>query len=177
MRRAVLVAKKRRARLVPPGVRRPDRSTPCEVAEWSLWSLFVGRSWIPRDWRFLYSVGVVLSTEDRSLRWSQLCLARWRSSLLKNGMVTLWAAIYLRISLRRCVWCGPPDLGIGFEVLHYTLAASSDVAGASSLSMVPRLLAPMYVGSLRSRLELVESVCDALAPLNEGVHSSGRLFW
>ena len=39
VRRAVLVAKKRRARLVPPGVRRPDRSTPCEVAEWSLWSL------------------------------------------------------------------------------------------------------------------------------------------
>lgn len=93
-------------------------------------------------------------------------------------MVTLWAAIYLRISLRRGVWCGPPGiLYIGFEVLHYTLAASSDVAGASSLSMVPRLLAPMYVGSLRSRLELVESVCDALASLNEGVHSSGRLFW
>ena len=60
VRRAVLVAKKRRARLVPPGVRRPDRSTPCEVAEWSLWSLFVGSSRIPRYRRFLYSVGVVL---------------------------------------------------------------------------------------------------------------------
>ena len=36
-RRAVLVASKRRARLVPPGVRRPDRCKPCEVAEWSLW--------------------------------------------------------------------------------------------------------------------------------------------
>ena len=37
VRRAVLVASKRRAQLAPPGVRRPDRYTPREVAECALW--------------------------------------------------------------------------------------------------------------------------------------------
>merc|ERR1711871_1156945 len=34
--------------------------------------------------RLLYSGGVVSTTEERSLRWSHLCLARWHSSLLKE---------------------------------------------------------------------------------------------
>ena len=105
----MLVAKKRRARLVPPGVRRPDRCTPCEVAEWALWDDSSQGDYRIGDSCIVF-VSMLYSTEDRSLRLPHLWSARWRSSLLKNGMVTLWAAIYLRISLRRGDGCGPPGL-------------------------------------------------------------------
>ena len=60
VRRAVLVASKRRARLVPPGVRRPDRYTPCEVGLYVLSGGFVPSGRSVRVCHFLYSVCVVL---------------------------------------------------------------------------------------------------------------------
>ena len=138
VRRAVLVASKRRARLVPPGVRRPDRYTPCEVG---LYVLSGGLVSLEGVCVFATSCIVFVScytTEERSLRHSHMCLARWRSSLLKNGMVTLWAAICLRISLRRGERCWPPgdfNRSLVLRLSLLLLAASSDVGGASSSSV------------------------------------------
>ena len=138
VRRAVLVASKRRARLVPPGVRRPDRYTPCEVGMYVLSGGLVSLEGVCV---FATSCIVFVScytTEERSLRHSHMCLARWRSSLLKNGMVTLWAAICLRISLRRGERCWPPgdfNRSLVLRLSLLLLAASSDVGGASSSSV------------------------------------------
>ena len=134
----MLVASKRRARLVPPGVRRPDRYTPCEVG---LYVLSGGLVSLEGVCVFANSCIVFVScytTEERSLRHSHMCLARWRSSLLKNGMVTLWAAICLRISLRRGERCWPPgdfNRSLVLRLSLLLLAASSDVGGASSSSV------------------------------------------
>ena len=52
---------------------------------------------------------LVLCRFDRLKREasSAVCaVGGWPSLLLRNGMVTLWAAFYLRISLRRAVACG-----------------------------------------------------------------------
>ena len=134
----MLVASKRRARLVPPGVRRPDRYTPCEVGMYVLSGGLVSLEGVCV---FATSCIVFVScytTEERSLRHSHMCLARWRSSLLKNGMVTLWAAICLRISLRRGERCWPPgdfNRSLVLRLSLLLLAASSDVGGASSSSV------------------------------------------
>jgi len=124
-------------------------------------------------------VCVVFTTEERSLRHSHMCLARWRSSLLKNGMVTLWAAIYLRISLRRGERCWPP----GRFNRRLVLRLSRFCWPPRRMSLAPLPLVCIAVYPRAGVFRLAEGwlfvfplVCDALASLNEGVSSSGRLF-
>ena len=77
VRRAVLVAVTRRARLVPPGVRRPDRYTPCEVAECALWESLPGQSHVIGN--FSYSVCVVSIRLRKEASAGRMC--GWRVGL------------------------------------------------------------------------------------------------